>query len=132
MRLTCYISIYLTLSAKLGLRCEWAKSKARADRWGEEVCLLVEEMRRVISFLDWKARWWTQQGNARSGLPDDLADGVAAYAAKQAHVNGALATSFASKWYGTLIENDLPVEWPALYNPTSSLATSGDSDVESQ
>ncbi|KAF5375829.1 hypothetical protein D9615_008231 [Tricholomella constricta] len=29
---------------------EWCKSKARSDRWSEEVELLQEEMRRVLEF----------------------------------------------------------------------------------
>jgi hypothetical protein len=40
------------------LRAEWSKSRARAARAREEVLLLREEMRRVLEFLGWKARWW--------------------------------------------------------------------------
>jgi hypothetical protein len=116
----------------LGLRCEWAKSKARAARWAEEVQLLVEEMRRVITFLDWKAQWWTEQGNARLGqLAADIADGASAYAAKQAHIYSALARSFAAKWYPALLANELPVEWPRSCVPTTSVsAPDYESDME--
>ena len=100
-----------------GLRCEWAKSKARADRWSEEVVLLVEEMRRVICFLDWKSSWWTTQAVARSGLPPDIADGLIAYAAKQAHLNRSLAAAFAVQWHPLLLPNGFAIEWPAAYLP---------------
>ncbi|KAJ6459377.1 hypothetical protein C8R47DRAFT_1081340 [Mycena vitilis] len=40
------------------IRVEWAKARARADRWQEELILLEEEMRRVLEFCSWKARWW--------------------------------------------------------------------------
>lgn len=39
------------------LQAEWAKSRARATRWTEEVMLLKEEMRRALAFLNWRAQW---------------------------------------------------------------------------
>ena len=114
-----------------GLRCEWAKSKARAARWAEEVQLLVEEMRRVIAYLDWKAKWWREQGDARLGeLEADIADGVSAYAAKQAHIYTSMARSFAATWYHVLLANGLPIEWPRLYNPIIPIAVHSDSDSD--
>ena len=44
------------------MQVEWSKSKARAERWREEVILLSEEMRRVLVYFEWKARWWMIQG----------------------------------------------------------------------
>lgn len=40
------------------MRIEWSKSRARLQRWEEEVDLVVEEMRRVLVLLDWKKGWW--------------------------------------------------------------------------
>jgi hypothetical protein len=82
----------------IGLQCEWAKSKARVERWTEEVQLVTEEMRRVVSFLEWKADWWTKQGNAHTEVRPDVADGILAYSAKQAYINHALAASFKDRW----------------------------------
>ena len=82
----------------VGLRCEWAKSKAHADRWDEEVQLVTEEMRCVLAFLEWKASWWDRQGEAQLNISHDILEGVHAYAAKQAHVNRALAASFEARW----------------------------------
>ena len=47
------------------LRVEWARSRARVKRSSEEVRLLREEMRRVLSYLDWKAEWWKSRQQAR-------------------------------------------------------------------
>ncbi|KAG5635184.1 hypothetical protein H0H81_012123 [Sphagnurus paluster] len=40
------------------LRIQWCKSKARADRWREEVLLLLEEMNRVRRFFKHMAATW--------------------------------------------------------------------------
>ncbi|KAG2130405.1 uncharacterized protein EDB93DRAFT_1243278 [Suillus bovinus] len=41
------------------VRVEWCKACARANRWSEEVELLLKEMRRVIVSLRWQAEWWS-------------------------------------------------------------------------
>ena len=74
-------------------------------------------MRRVVSFLDWKSSWWTLQAVARSNLQRDIIDGVAAYAAKQAHVNRSLAVAFVTQWHPLLISNGFTSEWPLGYVP---------------
>ncbi|KAJ7817193.1 hypothetical protein B0H14DRAFT_3474826 [Mycena olivaceomarginata] len=42
------------------LRLEWAKTRARAWRWTEEVDLLKQEMDQVGRFLRWKETWWME------------------------------------------------------------------------
>lgn len=74
------------------------KSKARADRWTEEIQLVQEEMRRVLAFLEWKALWWTEEGGGKLDVKPDIADGIRAYAAKQASINHKLAHSFKMRW----------------------------------
>ncbi|KAJ7211675.1 hypothetical protein GGX14DRAFT_564905 [Mycena pura] len=66
------------------IRIEWAKARARADRWREDLIYLEEEMRRVLMFGTWKAKWWDQQRQARFGLSSELAEGLYAYASEQA------------------------------------------------
>ncbi|KAF8059257.1 hypothetical protein FPV67DRAFT_1395314, partial [Lyophyllum atratum] len=44
-----------------GIRLEWVKARARADRWREEVMLLEEEMRRVLEYCEWRASWWEKE-----------------------------------------------------------------------
>jgi hypothetical protein len=92
----CYLNLLILLC--IGLRCEWVKSKARADRWIEEVRLVKEEMRRVLAFLEWKAVWWTKEGGRVLDVGLDIADGIRAYAAKHASLNRALARSFKTRW----------------------------------
>jgi hypothetical protein len=74
------------------------KSKARVDRWNEEVQLVKEEMRRVLAFLEWKAKWWMDRRGRDLGVRPDIADGIRAYAAEQAHINRELARSFKMHW----------------------------------
>jgi hypothetical protein len=64
------------------IRIEWTKSHARAARWEEEVILLEEEMRRVISFCQWKARWWRQRSEEITSSAMALQEGAMAYAAE--------------------------------------------------
>ncbi|KAJ7076280.1 hypothetical protein B0H15DRAFT_1006298 [Mycena belliarum] len=51
------------------VRIEWAKARAHAMRWTEEVDLLEEEMRRIVQFLAWRGDWWEAQ-IAQRGLGD--------------------------------------------------------------
>lgn len=86
------------LTSHTALRVEWAKARARSLRWSEEVALLKEEMRRVLLFLENRAKWWTNlayNGNAR---PADLSEGVTAYALGQAQVQLDMAAKFEALW----------------------------------
>ncbi|TDL14376.1 hypothetical protein BD410DRAFT_697320, partial [Rickenella mellea] len=88
------------------VRVEWVKTAARVDRWGEEVTLVCEEMRRTLAFLEWRAVWWMSQANRRvasqsvDGLAIELGlqSGLHAYALKQAATQRALAKRFAQLW----------------------------------
>ncbi|PPQ76066.1 hypothetical protein CVT26_004585 [Gymnopilus dilepis] len=74
------------------LRIEWCKSRARRDRWKEEVELLQEEMRRVKEFFQTRAQQWEDLARSDSGnwaLPGVIWDrstveGRTAYARGQA------------------------------------------------
>ena len=78
------------------MRAEWARAKARVERWDEEEKLLLEEMRRVIAFFEWKAGWWVLQRNRRTGIDARLRRGLRVYAVKQARVFRALGRRSAS------------------------------------
>ncbi|KAF9546112.1 hypothetical protein CPC08DRAFT_823827 [Agrocybe pediades] len=64
-------------------KVEWCKSKARLDRWSEEVQLLKEERRRVLAFFEHRAREWDNlalgegDSEARWMLPDVVYDETA-------------------------------------------------------
>ncbi|KAJ7780819.1 hypothetical protein DFH07DRAFT_682859, partial [Mycena maculata] len=78
---------------------EWAKTRAKALRWTEEVSLLEEEMRRIQQFLRWRAAWWMAQIGRRQGKVDETQlEGDSAYAQRQADLQSRLCDSFAAKW----------------------------------
>jgi DnaJ-domain-containing protein 1 len=105
------VVIEMLLTIAVALRAEWAMSKARAGRWSEEVDLVVEEMRRVLTFLMHRSKWWLEQISIRD-TQAELADGIAAYAAKQSHIMRRMAQQFGEKWYKCLKDNNLETDWP--------------------
>ncbi|KAJ7033272.1 hypothetical protein C8F04DRAFT_1396133 [Mycena alexandri] len=82
------------------LRVEWAKTRARAGRWTEEVNLLEEEMRRILVFLEWRATWWRGLKDGRPEVVDDgvLSEGFNAYAERQAVIQEMMKTRFEDNW----------------------------------
>ncbi|KZV60625.1 hypothetical protein PENSPDRAFT_593856 [Peniophora sp. CONT] len=86
-----------TLKVTDELMVEWCKSRARAQRWVEEVRLLDEEIRRLLAFTQTMAAVWDARRTvgrtldltprvARWASDDGWADGVRAYAFKQGHI----------------------------------------------
>ncbi|KAG1861286.1 hypothetical protein F4604DRAFT_1684097 [Suillus subluteus] len=69
-----------------------------ANRWTEEVQLLVEEMQRVREFLSWHAKWWDEQARRRMGLPDAETEGIEGYAKRQASLRRHLQIAFNDMW----------------------------------
>lgn len=92
------------------MRVEWGKAKARVDRWQEEVELLVEEMRRVLAYFDWKRTDWEAKAEARKG-PRDLESGLKGYAYRQSDMFCRMVTSFAQSWGPILKANRISCEW---------------------
>ena len=101
----------------IGLRVEWAKSLARAERWEEEVLLIREEMRRVLVFLDYKASQWKTKASLRREEDFEYACGFAAYCERQAYIFTSLAHDFASIWLSAIDDTELarPVTWPVKF-----------------
>ncbi|KAE9391055.1 hypothetical protein BT96DRAFT_770809, partial [Gymnopus androsaceus JB14] len=85
-----------------GIRVEWCKTHARAERWSEEVVLLEEEMRHCLVTLDVKAKEWEQwayyDGPLLVGADEEHREGVAAFAASQAAVMCRIASQFTVSW----------------------------------
>ncbi|KAH8111809.1 hypothetical protein DFH11DRAFT_1546400 [Phellopilus nigrolimitatus] len=101
-----------------GLRVEWAKSLARAERWEEETMLVKEEMRRVLVFLDIKSIWWRALAHPCVVEGDKITEsGMKAYAYKQAAIRQSLADDFASLWLRVYADHGLgvPSYWPERY-----------------
>ncbi|KAJ7099168.1 hypothetical protein C8R44DRAFT_747853 [Mycena epipterygia] len=82
------------------LRIEWAKTRARAWRWTEEVDLVEEEMRRVLLFLDWKAAWWLTLIDECPVVVEDetMREGFKAYALRQSRMQRSLKSRFEGNW----------------------------------
>jgi hypothetical protein len=91
------------------IRVEWAKARARAQRWREEVILLNEEMCRVLAFGEWKAKWWREQASRRNSVPEELAEGLQAYAAEHAECEETLAKRWTAQW-APVRESNYPVD----------------------
>ncbi|KAF8834542.1 hypothetical protein BDN67DRAFT_992646 [Paxillus ammoniavirescens] len=94
------------------LHIEWAKSRARAARWSEEVMLLKEEMWWVHEYLEWKARWWEER--------HEVLTGIAVYADRQAALQQALWDHFTKLW-----EDRLEPPTNLSKNPQNSLTDEG-------
>ncbi|KAF8120414.1 hypothetical protein EV363DRAFT_1190282 [Boletus edulis] len=80
------------------IRIEWCKARARANRWAEEVELLLEEMRRTIAFFEWEAARWNTQAAEFSCNDPLVLEGYHAYALRQASLRHALAASCRTSW----------------------------------
>jgi hypothetical protein len=85
----------------------WLKSRARAHRWKEEVHLVREEMERVKKFFEWEEEWWRSQATRRQptvcvgevAVTDVmLAEGLEAYAHRQADLRCRLRNHFSYLW----------------------------------
>ena len=97
-------------------RHEWMTCRARADRWVEEKELLQEEMRRVVVYLEWKSRSWSEKVGSRVGLcTPDIQHGADSYARKQAHVHREITTLFAGQWLPYLNARGLDITWATVF-----------------
>jgi len=91
------------------LRIEWCRGMARAERWKEEVMLLVEEHRRVVEFFEHRSRWWGVRARdedswnlAGISCNNTFQEGRRAYAFRQAALYNNLARRGREMW------NDVP------------------------
>jgi len=58
-------------------------------------------MRRVLAFLEWHVGWWENQQMLHEGLASELAQGMIAYARKQAGIQQTIRTSFNRLWHSS-------------------------------
>lgn len=115
------------------MRVQWATSRARMERWAEEVELLQEEMRRVVMFLEWKSKDWLARQETRSTTaPPSVQSGLQAYARKQAAIHHDLAASFSMLWYPTLVAYNLQHSWITDYMKNHGLFPSDTNDQTPQ
>ncbi|KAF9037328.1 hypothetical protein BDZ89DRAFT_1220764 [Hymenopellis radicata] len=111
-----------------GCHMEWLKSRARSNRWSEDVNLLKEEMRRIAVTLEARAVWWDAHRESEDTcLELEIKEGIRAYAAQQACVQRTLVDSFGSIWEAGGIEVDDSEDW----NETNEPEEEDESDDES-
>lgn len=104
------------------MRVEWAKAQARAARWGEELLIVQEEMRRTLEFLTWKSSWWISEACKRVVEDPGLQDGIRAYAYKQAAIQTRMAERCAHHWLPVLMKQGITPSWKSqFWNPVASL-----------
>ncbi|KAL1698752.1 hypothetical protein EV121DRAFT_217647 [Schizophyllum commune] len=80
------------------VRVEWAKARARSERWTEEVNIVTEEMRRVLRYLRWRADRWQGLAAFEADLDPAGRAGVRAYALRQASLISRLRAVFHDSW----------------------------------
>ncbi|KAE9385009.1 hypothetical protein BT96DRAFT_772830, partial [Gymnopus androsaceus JB14] len=84
------------------IRVEWCKAYSRSRRWGEEVELLTEEMRRSLVTLEYNAKEWERRTDYRGALGADKdvphAEGVRAFALSQTQLYRDIAMGFQMVW----------------------------------
>jgi hypothetical protein len=115
-------------------RTEWAKARARHQRWVEEKKLTLEEMRRTLAYLTYRATWWREQKDRRRNIAVPLADdpmwrvwsGCNAYAERQACLVSGLRNKFVASWRLVLHKLDLHPEWLSLYTIPQSPSSTAD------
>lgn len=111
------------------MRVQWTTARARLERWAEEVELLQEEMRRVATFLEWKAETWLAKQDARSTTASpSVQSGLRAYTRKQAAIHRGLAVSFSKLWYPILAKHNLETSWITNYMEKRGISLPGTSN----
>ncbi|KAJ3500512.1 hypothetical protein NMY22_g19238 [Coprinellus aureogranulatus] len=115
-------------------RVEWGKSYARVQRYKEEIMLVKEEMRRTVRFFVWKEARWRGTMTSWEGqlITREYAEGLRAYAERQARLCQRLRESFLDKWKGVdelvksaeaeIANPDLYYERMGLSSPTEESA----------
>jgi hypothetical protein len=89
-------------------------------RWEEEVELSLEEMCRILCYMDWRVCYWQSCASKRQVSDATVQEGITAYAERQAHIVQALAHSFAQKWLPLLKGYSITPNWPKHYIPSDS------------
>lgn len=78
---------------------EWLKARARAQRWEEELRLLLEEMDRTLRTFEYLSTWWeTQTGRDHSVADEGLREGLLAYREEHADMFRRLRMMFEVSW----------------------------------
>ena len=97
------------------VQVQWAKMAANADRWSEELIIVVEEMRRVLAYFEWYANWWREQVDRRGTRLEGLRASLNAHALRQEADYRERIRRFAAVWLPIIVAADLPAPWIGQY-----------------
>jgi hypothetical protein len=87
------------------VRVQWAKTRANAERWKEQLQLVMEEMRRTVASFAWISSSWSDRVGARQAtVPPRLGEALDAYAIRQARMFSQRRRTFADTWIPSLID----------------------------
>jgi hypothetical protein len=112
------------------MRTEWVQMRARKCRWNEEFLIIQEEMRRVLSYFEWRAEWWEEQGSRRQNADPTVLNGISAYAHKQANICHRMAARCASYWLPITNKHAINPTWSKKYNTNILTTTEDDATSE--
>lgn len=73
----------------------------------------MEEMRRVITYFEYRATWWEDRASLRSSIPPEIVEGLSAYAHRQALILRHRATLFERLWSSSDPPTRLGTNWTA-------------------
>jgi hypothetical protein len=90
-------------------------------RWEEEVELVVEEMSRVLRYMDWRSHYWHSLVSKCDMLDATVREGIAAYAGKQAYIAQMMAHRFSKQWLSALESHCITLDWPVHYTSHESI-----------
>ncbi|KAF6750101.1 hypothetical protein DFP72DRAFT_852070 [Ephemerocybe angulata] len=115
------------------VKVEWAKSRARASRYQEEIRIVKEEMNRTLRFFKWKEARWYEKAGARQAVEEvseDYDEGLRAYAKRQGSICLTLRRRFEHAWQGVngeIATAYAEIKEPALfYNRTAKEREAGE------
>ncbi|KAK7050119.1 CxC2 domain-containing protein [Favolaschia claudopus] len=117
------------------LRIEWSKAWARTRRWTEEVRLLEEEWRRLPISYAHREKTWIARAVAvpTSEIPAAEAEGMIAYATKQAQLYRALAErAETTRTEVKLARGKKRATWQASWDPVITMDDVGEEDGEEE
>lgn len=101
------------------MRTEWMQMRARKCRWHEELLITQEEMRRVLSYFEWRAEWWLEQGSRRQKADPSVLNGISAYAHKQASICLRMAARCAAYWLPIMNKHTINPTWSENHKANS-------------
>lgn len=85
-------------------KIEWAKSRARANRYQEEIQIVKEEMSRTLRSFVWKEAQWKERAvakvNAGIVVAPEHAEGLRAYSERQARIWRGFHDKCQKRWSG--------------------------------